>query len=75
MKQVADGSRSGQRVWRKILPDEVSCVKSCTIKASKQGQHEKVVSPFDNESTLLAVREYISISGQSKFLNCFNVCN
>jgi len=75
VKQVADGSQSGLRVSRMILQDEVSCVKFGMIKASKHGQHEKVVSLFDDESKLLAVREYISISGQSKFLNSFNVCN
>jgi len=70
-KQVADGSQSGQRVWRRILRNEVSWIQFRKIKAISQGQHQKIASMFNDESTWLAVREYISSSGQSKFINSF----
>ena len=67
-KQVADGSQSGGRVVRRMMRDEVSWVKYRTIKPIAQGKHKKVASMLDDENTLLAVREYISTSSQSKLI-------
>jgi len=52
----------------KNIKDEVTGVQFRKIKRIRQGKHPKVASMLDDESTILAVRQYISTSGQSKFL-------
>lgn len=65
-RQVAEGSRSGLRIKWRMMRDEVSWVRYRRITPRMHGQHQKVSCMLNDESVLLAVREYISQAGQSK---------
>lgn len=65
-RQLAEGSQSGLRIKWRMMRNEVSWVRYCRITPPMQGQHQKVSCMLNDESVLLAVREYISQAGQSK---------
>jgi len=65
-KQVADGEGAGQWTSREIMKNEVTWIKDRVIKVPQRGQHPKITSLLEDESTLLAVREYIGMAGEGK---------
>ena len=65
-KQVAGGEGAGQWTSGEIMKNEVTWIKDRVIKVPQRGQHPKIPSLLEDESTLLAVREYIGIPGEGK---------
>ncbi|KAG0639115.1 hypothetical protein HOY80DRAFT_1045976 [Tuber brumale] len=64
-RQVSDEEGAGQWTWHQILQNEVSWIKNRYIKSPQRGRHSKISSWIEEESTLLAVREYISQAGET----------
>jgi len=53
----------GMWVMRGILKQEVDFIRLGKLPAPRQGRHSKVASWLTDEGTMLAMREYMSVSG------------
>ena len=54
-------------VMRLILKQEVDFIKSGTLSAPRQGRHAKITSWLTDKGTMLAMQEYMSVSGEGMF--------
>ncbi|KAG0633878.1 hypothetical protein HOY80DRAFT_1062201 [Tuber brumale] len=60
-KQVTDGEGAGTWTIRQIMRNEVLWIKERVIESCKKGRHIKITCMMEDESTMLAVCEYISL--------------
>jgi len=60
---VAKSAGWGMWVMRRILKQEVDFIRLGKLPAPRQGRHAKVASWLTDEGTMLAMREYMSVSG------------
>ena len=65
---VANSGGWGIAVRNYILQQEVVYIRSDKLPSPKQDRHVKAASWISDERTMLAIREYISLAGESMLL-------
>ena len=65
---IAKSARWVILVMKRLLRQDVGCVRFGELSVSRQGSHPKVTSWLSDEGTILAMREYMLLAGEGMFI-------